>query len=92
MADWSLSIVNQGSCLRFLVHALNPQPSFLRSQRKHHGGGGVDAWGHVVGFLVKVAAGLDDEGAVVGAGHVDEGLAVVEDLAGGGIVAGELDA
>jgi hypothetical protein len=41
---------------------------------------------------MEVATGLDDEGTVVGAGHVDEGLVVIEELAGGGLVAGELDA
>ena len=38
--------------------------------------------GHVVGFFVKVAVGLNDEGTVVGAGHVDEGFVAIEHLTG----------
>ena len=74
------------SWLRFLFHSLNPESRLVGAEGEHHGGGGVDARGHVVGFFVEVAAGLDDEGSVVGAGHVDEGLVVIEELAGGGIV------
>lgn len=67
--------------LRFFVNPLNPESPLLLPECQHHGGGGVDAGGYVVGFFVEVAAGLDDESSVVSAGHVDEGFVVLESLA-----------